>query len=85
MKTGTDTKQSFLWDRKMRIIKPQKKPGGKNMKMRDFMYSGCFDAQEGFAGHEVKCDEDEGEVGCTKGLIWYFMMLQILVLLSNLL
>jgi len=55
------------------------------MKMRDFMYSGCFDAQEGFAGHEVKCDEDEGEVGCTKGLIWYFMMLQILVLLSNLL
>lgn len=55
------------------------------MKMRDFLYSGCFDAQEGFVGHEVKCDEDEAGSKGTKSLIWYLMMLQILVLLSNLL
>lgn len=55
------------------------------MKMRDFMYSGCFDAQEGFVCGEVNCDEDESESRGTKSLIWYLMMLQILVLLSHLL
>ena len=55
------------------------------MKMRDFMYSGCFDAQEGFAGHEVGCDEDKGGNCGVKGLIWYVILLQLLVFLSNIL
>ena len=55
------------------------------MKMRDFLYSGCIDGQEGLVGCEVMCDEDEGESSGAKNLIWYLMMLQILVLLSNVL
>jgi len=53
--------------------------------MRDFMYSGCFDAQEGFVGSEVSCDEDDRGCKGARSLIWYLMMLQILVLLSHLL